>query len=420
MGSLARNIAIRQYEGYIQIVKIEKGKTINLGNFKFDNLNKIESFKNDVNVFYTPNTNYNGKRGVGNLKNLRALYIDFDIHSRKLTVDDINYIIAETWLLADRGTIPRPTKAIVTGRGVHIYWELEPSSYGALATWQELEDYLYNNLKHLGADKKATDAARLMRLEGTINPNTNTTCYMYVFEEKNIYSMYDLRDQYLDWRNRHNKNSVRKNNNSNIINFFNSYSLHISRAEDIVTLVNIRNGQVVGYRNFILHCYAYWKGIYIRNHEELKELVFELNNKFNVPLKENEVNAILKCIPKAINKFLEYEQGIRSGQVKRVSSNMRDKGGYWYKNETLIDRLDITIEEQEQLKTIIGTRVKYNRNNKRRNNKRRNNNGLTKREQNKEELINKIKYLKKMGLKQIEIAKELKINKSTVSKYLKL
>lgn len=40
MGSLARNIAIRRYEGYIQIVKIEKGKTINLGNFKFDNLKK--------------------------------------------------------------------------------------------------------------------------------------------------------------------------------------------------------------------------------------------------------------------------------------------------------------------------------------------------------------------------------------------
>lgn len=40
---------------------------------------------------------------------------------------------------------------------------------------------------------------------------------------------------------------------------------------------------------------------------------------------------------------------------------MRDKDGYRYKNETLIDRLDITSEEQKQMKTIIGTQEKYRR-----------------------------------------------------------
>ena len=33
---------------------------------------------------------------------------------------------------------------------------------------------------------------------------------------------------------------------------------------------------------------------------------------------------------------------LRSGERKRVSKGMRDKEGYWYKNETLIDRLGIT------------------------------------------------------------------------------
>ena len=99
---------------------------------------------------------------------------------------------------------------------------------------------------------------------------------------------------------------------------------------------------------------------------------------------------------------------------------MRDKGGYWYKNETLIERLELTEEEQKHMKTIIGVRVKYDRNNERRSKVRRNEDGLTVREKQKQELINKVKELKLQGIKQIEIAKEVNITKGTVSKYLKL
>ena len=83
-------------------------------------------------------------------------------------------------------------------------------------------------------------------------------------------------------------------------------------------------------------------------------MVIEFNNAFTEPLKETEVQAVLRCIPKAIDKFIAYEQGIRSGERKRVSKGMRDKEGYWYKNETLIDRLGITKLEQKYMKTIIG------------------------------------------------------------------
>lgn len=70
--------------------------------------------------------------------------------------------------------------------------------------------------------------------------------------------------------------------------------------------------------------------------------------------------------------------------------------------------------------TIISTRVKYDRKNKKRNEARRNEEGLTSRQQQKKELINKVKELKQQGLKQVEIADKLGITKGTVSKYLKL
>ncbi len=62
-----------------------------------------------------------------------------------------------------------------------------------------------------------------------------------------------------------------------------SYSLHMARAEDIEMLCKLRNYDVKGNRNMIIHCYAYWKGIYIRDEFELQNTVIELNNSFIEP-----------------------------------------------------------------------------------------------------------------------------------------
>ncbi|MGL5753412.1 MAG: helix-turn-helix domain-containing protein, partial [Paraclostridium sp.] len=110
---------------------------------------------------------------------------------------------------------------------------------------------------------------------------------------------------------------------------------------------------------------------------------------------------------------------LRSGEKKRVSKGMRDKEGYWYKNETLIDRLEITREEQKNLKTIIGTDEKYDRKNEKRRAERRNEEGLTKREQEKLEKEEQIKILIGKGHNMSQVAKELGINRSTISRHYK-
>ena len=150
----------------------------------------------------------------------------------------------------------------------------------------------------------------------------------------------------------------------------------MERANDLETLCRLRKYNMTGYRNMAVHCFAYWKGIYIRDNYELENIVIEFNNAFTEPLKETEVQAVLRCIPKAIDKFIAYEQGLRSGERKRVSKGMRDKEGYWYKNETLIDRLGITSKEQKYMKTIIGLDEKYDRKNEKRRSDRRNEEGF--------------------------------------------
>ena len=193
----------------------------------------------------------------------------------------------------------------------------------------------------------------------------------------------------------------------------------MERANDLETLCRLREYNMTGYRNMAVHCYAYWKGIYIRDNYELENMVIEFNNAFTEPLNETEVQAVLRCIPKAIDKFIAYEQGIRSGERKRVSKGMRDKEGYWYKNETLIDRLGITSKEQRHMKTIIGIDEKYDRNNKRRRDERRNENGLTKKQQELLDLKNKVESMKEQGHSLRTIAKDLSISLGKVQRVLK-
>lgn len=216
---------------------------------------------------------------------------------------------------------------------------------GAWMTWQALQDHFYKQLRHLGADPQATDSARLMRLPGTINSRNGALCQVLVIND-NLYSMYDLREQYLDFKPKTDKPEKKRKGEVSYIR--NRYSLHMARLEDLLTLCRLRNYNVTGHRNTILHLFAYWLGVTERNQEVLRNEVIALNKRFTRPLKENEVEAVLRCIPKVVTEFLEPTA---------------TRNGYNYSNETLIELLEISKQEQQYMKTIIGQQEKYRRNN---------------------------------------------------------
>ncbi|WP_270660201.1 DNA-binding response regulator [Paraclostridium bifermentans] len=343
-------------DGYIQILKLnnEENKessntnstkrTIEIYNTRNEELRDIvEVLHEEKDVFVAPNTMYIPKRRVKNIRQFRSLFQDIDCQNVGLEKSETVYLV---WELYYEGKIPKPTMVTDSGRGIHLYWRIKNAPYGALNTWQELEDYIYYNLKHLGADKKATDSARVLRLPGTINSKNQLNCEVLYIDDELEYSMYELRDKYLNYNPKSYQLQIQdtKGQGNKVISnkFFNSYSLHMQRACDLQTLCKLRNFDMKGYRNMIIHCYAYWKGIYTRNLDELKKEVIKLNNSFKEPLKHTEVQAILRCISKAIEKFIEYEQGLRNGEIKKVSKRMMDKEGYWYKNTALIERLGIT------------------------------------------------------------------------------
>ena len=411
MQSYCNHLYDESTDGYIQIFNIDENKKAKVYNTKINGLRDIvEESAEQLDFFITPNTFFKPQRQVKNIRQFRALFMDLDTGE-----DNKQFAAYKVFELSEEGLIPKPTMIVDSGRGIHVYWRIKNAPYQALNTWQELQDLFYTKLKPLGADIRATDGARVLRLPSTINSRNNVECRVIWQDNEAEYSMYDLREEYLHEKYKKSIAKFNKTDRKVVVNaFFNSYSLHVARAEDLETLVKLRNGNMQSNRNMALHCYAYWKGIYIRDIEKLTEVVEEFNNSFNEPLKDSEVKAVLRCIPKAIDKFLEYEQGIRCGLNKRVTKGMKDKGGYWYKNETLIERLNITEQEQRKLQTIIGTGEKYRRNNIRRT--PRNEEGLTPKQAELKELKVKVLQLKEQGLNNSEIARKLNIDRKKVSR----
>lgn len=388
-----------------------------------------KSLRNDIgetegreDTYVSPNTYFMPRRSVGNIRQYRCLFIDLDIekHGKYSKDETFNEILGLTVI----GSIPMPSMITDSGRGFHVYFRVKNAPKQALQTFQELEDYLYYQMKELGADLSATDSARVLRIPGTINSRNMEICKILYLNNDIEYTMYELREQYLNYKeNKQGRDKTKEYKKKKVCvvrNLFNSYSLHMGRVEDVGILCRMRDYDVEGSRNFILHCYSYWKGIYIRDAEQLLRETMEFNSKFKKPLSDSEVKGICKSVKKAIEKFIDYEQGLRSGLVKRVTKGMRDKPGYWYTNAYLLNKLEITDAEQEKLKTIIGLPEKYRRRNAKRLASRKNENGLTPRQQAKQDTIDKLIKLHEDNPKMSnqELSKILGVTKQYVGQLL--
>src|SRR5205823_763 len=70
--------------------------------------------------------------------------------------------------------VPALTFAVSTGRGVALVWTHSAVPRCALARWQACQRVINQALKDLGADPRALDAARVLRLVGTENSKSRT------------------------------------------------------------------------------------------------------------------------------------------------------------------------------------------------------------------------------------------------------
>ena len=319
----------RNSKGWITRAEINEG-SFKQWHYKVNELAEMDYAQE--NIYLSQNTFYKPCRRIENIKELNCNYIDLDTYNTEFTKDQILMNLNDNYF---GKRIPTPNFIIDSGRGLYLQWLIRPVPYMALPLWKAVEEYLYKELKEFGADRKALDPTRLLRPPGSINSKSKTV--VKIIEVNNyIHDLREIQTEYLPEipKKEKNKSSApkKKGRPKKVVYMFNERSLYLARIKDIVKICELRNYDLEGEREIILFLYRYYLNYFFEDVQKALEDTLELNMMFAKPLAEKEVTKATESAERA------------------YKSKTKD---YKYKNETLIELLQITEEEQKHMTTIM-------------------------------------------------------------------
>ncbi|MDM0645631.1 DNA-binding response regulator, partial [Clostridium perfringens] len=298
--------------------------------YKYAELKDLDM--SDENIYITLNTFYKPCRRLENIKELNTLFIDLDYYKIGKTKDQVLMDLEKNYF---NQSIPIPNYVIDSGRGMYLIWIINAVPSKALPLWKAVQEYLYNQLKYFGADRQALDATRILRVPGSINSKSKTVVNI-LDEYEYIYDLREIQNGFLPEL----KPYERKKGRPSKINYiYRERSLYYGRIQDIIKLCELRKYDLKGHRELILFLYRYYLCSFTEDIEKALNDVLELNSMFRQALSEREVI-----------------RATRSAERCYLDKNKQ----YKYKNETLIELLEITEEEQKYM-TIIISKEEYKR-----------------------------------------------------------
>ena len=374
-------------KGWITKAEINKNKEFSQWHYLVGDLLKQDFDKE--NIYISMSTFYKPMRRIETIKELTNNFIDLDTYKTGFTKTQILMNLEENYF---NKLIPRPSLIIDSGRGLALIWNIEKVPHMALPLWKAVQEYLYSQLKEFGADRKALDVTRILRVPGSINSKSGTrVTILEKYEYK--YTLREIQREFLPDLDEN--KSKKKGRPKKVVYVHRERSLYQGRILDLVKLCELRNYDVKGQREIILFLYRYYLCYFYEDEQKALEDVLELNKEFIQPLSEKEL--------------------IRATNSAEKVFKSKDKQ-YKYKNETLIELLEISEYEQTHMKIIIG-KEEYKRRDNERNKKNYQEQLKAQGKISEKEKISqrrkKIKDLLAEGLKRKEICSNLKISIKT-------
>lgn len=420
----------------------------------------------DCNNYLSVSTFKSGKtRGEWNVKEVKRLYVDMDAHDNPINLDEAkllaNYML-DNWF--DEEELPEPNYIVFSGRGLQILFTL--NGCDNVPEWKQYQSALLNicqklleNLKNHSLSEASDvvvehnvsiddlkDAARVMRVPDTVNLKQNVEAKLLYENEEHAYTLDELKTNYtafstdnLGVRKDEKKKTKSKDkkkkaksepierdvdmsgidlNEKQVVdpNFLKIIESTIKpRLGDLETLIHLRNAAGIngGYRNNLIAIYIpTLVGCGWKNEDVVKE-AHRINSLFNKPLKKAEVNDWL-------NSCLKKKEIANADGGKGFS-----RVYYRFYTNTIIEKLQITKDEQEAMKVLCDEKLKRKRNREKNKDKQNANRRevyaekTADKRKEKEKRNNRIKELSADGMSARQIAKQLGVNASTVSRVLK-
>ena len=119
---------------------------------------------------YLSTQRFRGRRRIAQLLSMGSLYADLDYYRvPELVGADPRRVLELAANALRAAAVPEPSLAISSGRGLYLLWLHSPVPRAALPRWAACQRVLWETLAPLGADRAALDAARVLRVVGTLH-----------------------------------------------------------------------------------------------------------------------------------------------------------------------------------------------------------------------------------------------------------
>lgn len=320
-------------------------------------------------------------RSVSRLAELSTMYADLDYYHRSnLAGMPVVGVLEEALTELGRAQIPRPSFATSTGRGLALVWLHNSVPRSELPKWNLCQTHIWRALRDLGADRAATDAARVLRLVGTFNSRSGSIVqtlwedldYTWEFEDlaKEILpsalyeslSTVEKREADLGQRlaSRTPENPQRRTFPKSGMTV---RTLNEARLRDLHKLMDLRGQRRLppGKRDSWMLVAAASLSRLVKP-EYLEREVYKLAEEV-AGWSENETKSRMQQV------FVRAKAAARDEKVVWQES-MRDPR-YNFTNQRIIEDLNITPEEEQKLETIISKPTKRQRDKERKEVQRR-------------------------------------------------
>jgi hypothetical protein len=318
----------------------------------------------------------NYTRRVVNLLRICLCFLDLDIKlgtGLRLT-GKINNDLDLLFDWHHNSCLPFPSMILFSGRGYHLKWFFErPIPARVLPRWNAVQKNLVKQYSELGADPKARDASRVLRVAGTVNSKNGeiaTVIYPNINEDTTVFEFESFAEEILPYSRRDIENwkevsiakqKEREKRGKRPASNLNLNTLNWARLWDLRALMNIRkiaNGGTVpeGQRMSFLFWLVNFLALSGATTPELMRYEAATLGKEIDPgwgYRSEELSTVYY-------KMVNYCKGEKIEFKGRTYPPL-----YTPKNETLIDSFEITNDEMEWMHTIISREKANQRHQKR-------------------------------------------------------
>ena len=340
----------------------------------------LSVFSGDTDVYVTCGR-FEGARAVNRLRQISTLFCDLDFQNVPALRDLDPMTVVEMAVEAlDAAGAPPPSTSVSSGRGVYLFWFFgTPVPRRALPRFNAAQRAIWEILAPLGADRAAVDAARVLRVVGSRNSKARDRTRVEMIAP--VGTVYDFdrlveallpmtRDEHrahvADLRIQRALRRPQKGRERAVWTpqGYGVETLQEARLRDLQHLRNVVRfmGDLPPRERDVWMLLAGVAMSYLAPPKRMRAELFDLARQA-ATWSEGETRSRMHAVIKRASAAWR-------GETVEWNGQMRDPR-YWYRSRTIVERLNITVEEQAEMVTLIDDDTRRERNREKHRKRRR-------------------------------------------------